>query len=145
MTKIGAVARPDVPVIQVDDLTNYDAFMFGIPTRYGMAPAQLKAFWDSTGALWMKKSLVGKMAGLFVSTGSLHGGQETTGLTFVTQLAHQGIIFVPFGYVHPGMTKNDEVHGGSPYGCGTIAGIGGSTMPSALELEMAECQVSHFT
>ena len=104
-----------------------------------MAPAQMKAFWDGTGGHWAKRTLVGKMAGLFVSTASLHGGQETTGLTFLTQLTHQGIIFVPFGYVHPGMGQNLEIHGGSPYGCGTIANGDGSRMPTPLELEMAEC------
>ena len=136
-----APPKPDVPIVKVEDLVNYDAYMFGIPTRYGMAPAQLKSFWDATGGLWVNRALVGKMAGLFVSTASLHGGQETTGLTFLTQLVHQGIIFVPFGYMHPGMGNLNEVHGSSPYGCGTLSGSDGSRTPSALELELAESQV----
>ena len=84
------------------------------------------------------------MAGIFVSTASIHGGQETTALTFVSQLAHHGIIFVPFGYIHPGMGDNNQVHGGSPYGAGTITNADGSRWPSALELELAECQGESF-
>ena len=108
--------RESVPVVTHDDLIAADGIFFGFPTRYGMVPAQVKAFWDSTGQLWSKGSLVGKMAATFFSTATQGGGQETTALTFVTQLVHHGIIYVPLGYSCPLLFNLDEVHGGSPYG-----------------------------
>merc|ERR1712137_175044 len=100
----------------------------------------MKAFWDSTGGLWSKGELSGKPAGVFFSTGTQGGGQETTGLTFVTQLTHHGMVFVPLGYPDPAMFSNDEVRGGSPYGAGCLAGADGSRQPSAVELSLAQTQ-----
>jgi len=128
-----------------DDLAAADAIIFGIPTRFGMAAAQVKALIDRTGGLWMKGALVGKPAGIFVSTGTQNGGQETTALTFVTQLVHHGMIFVPIGYACPKLFDLSEPHGGSPYGAGTLAGPKGDRKPSALELEVAEFQGKHIT
>ncbi|CAM9938367.1 unnamed protein product [Laminaria digitata] len=115
-----------------------------MPTRFGMAPAQMKGVLDATGSLWQKGSLVGKPGGCFFSTSCQAGGQETTALTFVTQLAHHGMIYVPIGYSSPLLFNNDEVHGGSPHGAGTIAGSDGSRMPSNLEKEIAKHQGSLF-
>ncbi|EGW34212.1 uncharacterized protein SPAPADRAFT_59645 [Spathaspora passalidarum NRRL Y-27907] len=141
-----APPKPNYPIATNETLEEYDAFLFGIPTRYGNYPAQFKAFWDATGGLWMKGALHGKVAGLFVSTGTQGGGQETTALNALSVLVHHGIIYVPFGYANafPLQTKIDEVHGGSPYGAGTFAGPDGSRQPSDLEKEIARIQGKSF-
>lgn len=125
-------------------LTEHDGIMFGLPTRFGMAPAQVKALMDSTGGLWQSGALIGKPAGIFFSTGTQNGGQETTALTFITQLAHHGMLFVPMGYSNPLMFDLKEPHGGSPYGSGTLAGPDGSRMPSDLEKQLAVHHGEHF-
>lgn len=146
LTKMYAPAKPDYPIITLDALTQHDAFIFGIPTRYGNMPGQWKAFWDSTGQLWAQGKLAGKYAGIFVSTAGPGGGQETTALNTMSTLTHHGIIYVPFGYSHAfGHLSNlTEVHGGSPWGAGTFASGDGSRQPSALELEMASIQGKAF-
>lgn len=142
--KLNPNPRPEVPIATVDTLREYDSFLFGIPTRYGNFPAQFKSFWDQTGALWAKGELRGKPAGVFVSTGTLGGGQETTVISTLSTLVHQGMIYVPLGYAHPGQANNDEVHGGSPWGAGTFAGGDGSREVSPLELEIARTQGETF-
>jgi len=134
----------DIPIITADELTKADGILFGFPTRFGMMASQMKCFFDSTGGLWMKGSLVGKPAGLFFSTGTQNGGQETTALTAVTQLTHHGMVYVPIGYSSPLMTNMEEIKGGSPYGAGTFAGIDGRRVPSKLEIELAEHQGQFF-
>ena len=111
------------PHITPNKLAEYDAFLLGIPTRYGNFPAQWKAFWDQTGSLWQSGGLLGKYAGLFISTASMGGGQESTALASMSTLAHHGVIYVPFGYAHAFETLVDltEVRGGSPWGAGTFA------------------------
>ncbi|XP_073525534.1 uncharacterized protein [Phyllobates terribilis] len=137
LTKMSAPPKSDVPVITPEELQHADGFVFGFPTRFGMMAAQFKAFLDSTGGLWRTQSLAGKPAGIFISTGSQNGGQETTALTAITQLAHHGMIFVPIGYTFgAGMFEMEKVKGGSPYGAGTFAGDG-SRQPTELELEIA--------
>lgn len=145
--KMHAPPKPaDIDVLGPHDLVNYDAFLFGIPTRYGNMPGQWKAFWDATGALWGQQALAGKYAGLFVSTASPGGGQESTFMNTMSTLAHHGIIYVPFGYksAFADLCNLDEVHGGSPWGAGTFAAGDGSRQPSALELGMAEKQGKYF-
>lgn len=142
--KLGGKPRDDVPDATIDTLREYDAFLFGIPTRYGNFPAQFKSFWDQTGSLWAKGELVGKPAGVFVSTGTLGGGQETTVISTLSTLVHQGMVYVPLGYQHPGQANNDEVHGGSPWGAGTFANGDGSREVTKLELEIAEKQGESF-
>ena len=144
LQKMGAPEKPNIPVITVDKLKEADAFLFGIPTRYGNMPAQMKAFCDATGKLWLSGALVGKLAGTFFSTGSQHGGQETTAFTFLTFLSHLGIIYVPLGYTHPLLLDNKQVRGGSPYGAGTITGLDGSRQPSNEELEICKHQGRSF-
>ncbi|KAL5498755.1 PST2_1 [Sanghuangporus vaninii] len=141
-----APPKPSYPVITSDDLVKYDAFLFGIPTRYGNFPGQWKAFWDATGALWAKGALYGKYAGVFVSTASPGGGQETTVSNAISTFTHHGVIFVPLGYKNTfaHLTNLNEVHGGSPWGAGTFAGGDGSRQPSALELEIATIQGKTF-
>ena len=112
-----------VPFITPDKLTEYDGFLLGIPTRFGNFPGQWKAFWDHTGKQWQTGGFWGKHAGVFISTASPGGGQESTALAAMSTFAHQGIIYVPLGYktVFGQLTALDEVRGGSPWGAGTFA------------------------
>ncbi|ODQ78822.1 hypothetical protein BABINDRAFT_172104 [Babjeviella inositovora NRRL Y-12698] len=146
LSKMHAPAKPDYPVASTETLTSYETFVFGIPTRFGNFPAQFKTFWDATGGLWASGALHGKAAGVFTSTGTQGGGQETTILNSLSVLVHHGIVFVPLGYKNTfGQLSNlEEIHGGSPYGAGTFAGADGSRQPTKLELEVAEIQGKVF-
>ncbi|KAE9391845.1 protoplast-secreted protein 2 precursor, partial [Gymnopus androsaceus JB14] len=139
LTAMYAPAKPDFPTISADKLPEFDAFIFGIPTRYGNFPAQWKTFWDTTGQLWAKGALAGKYVSAFVSTASPGGGQESTVMNALSTFTHHGMIFVPLGYSQTfgQLTNLEEVHGGSPWGAGTFAGPTGARQPSALELEVA--------
>lgn len=146
--KMGAPPKPsDITVLEdPTTLESYDAFLIGIPTRYGNFPAQWKTFWDKTGKQWASGGFWGKLAGLFISTGTLGGGQESTAIAAMSTLAHHGIIYVPFGYAKAFAQMSDlsEVHGGSPWGAGTFSAGDGSRQPSAKELEVAEIQGAEF-
>ncbi|KAJ7266461.1 flavoprotein-like protein [Mycena haematopus] len=146
LAKLYAPAKPDYPIIDAPTLATFDAFILGIPTRYGNLPGQWKAFWDSTGALWASGALTGKYAGAFVSTAGPGGGQEVTIQNTISTLTHHGILFVPFGYAaaFAQLSNLTEVHGGSPWGAGTYAAADGSRQPSALELEIATLQGKSF-
>jgi len=146
LDKMHAPPKPNYPIMTVDKLPNYHAFLFGIPTRYGNFPAQWKAFIDQTGGLWGKGALAGKYVGLFVSTAGQGGGQEMTASSAVSTLVHHAMIFVPLGYApaFPELTDLSEVRGGSPWGAGTFAGADGSRQPSAKELNLAEIQGKSF-
>jgi len=134
-----------VPVVQVTDLPNYDALIFGCPTRYGQPAAQFKQLWDQTGGLWQSGALNGKLASFFTGTATLGGGQETTALTTLSHFVHHGMIFIPLGYGNPSLFKIDEVHGGSPWSAGTLSGGDGSRQPSPLELDLATYQGKRVT
>jgi len=127
-------------------MKNYDAFLFGIPTRYGNYSAQWKTFIDSLGQLWQTGALYGKYFGLFVGTGTAGGGQESTAITALSSWVHQGMIYVPLGYAttFPLLADLSEARGGSPWGAGTFSGADGSRQPSAKELELAEKQGTAF-
>lgn len=146
--KMYAPPKPtDIPVIEDPTvLEQYDGVLMGIPTRYGNFPAQWKTFWDKTGKQWSSGGFYGKFAGLFLSTASLGGGQESTALAAMSTLAHHGIIYVPFGYAKAfaQMTDLSEVHGGGPWGAGTLAGADGSRQPSEKEKEIARIQGEEF-
>jgi NAD(P)H dehydrogenase (quinone) len=130
-------AQKDVPIVTHDDLRWADGICWGTPTRYGNMTAQMKQFIDSTGQLWMKGELEDKPAGIFVGTGTIHGGQETTILTTLVPLIHLGMIIVgtPYGQ-NPQILVTDGI-GGSPYGPGTLAGPDGSRQPVESELTTA--------
>eukprot|EP00918_Siedleckia_nematoides_P013339 GHVU01029066.1.p1 GENE.GHVU01029066.1~~GHVU01029066.1.p1 ORF type:complete len:219 (+),score=34.30 GHVU01029066.1:92-748(+) len=132
-----------IPTIKPAELADADGIIFGFPTRFGMMPAQVKAFFDNTTALWKSGGLVGKTAGIFTSCGTQGGGMETTCLTSITQFAHHGMVFVPIGYTCPEM-DNDAIHGGSAYGAGTIAGPMGERKPTPHERKLAQHQGKHF-
>lgn len=144
LQKMHAPAKPDLPIITVDQLTEADGIIFGIPTRFGTMPAQLKALLDATGKLWATGALAGKFAGTFFCTASQHGGQETTALTTVTYFAHHGMVYVPFGFASAHLFDNSEVVGGSAYGAGTVANGDGSRQPTEKELEIARTQGENF-
>ncbi|KAF2155122.1 benzoquinone reductase [Myriangium duriaei CBS 260.36] len=137
----------DVPVLEdPNTLLQYDGFLLGIPTRYGNFPAQWKTFWDKTGGIWQTGGYWGKHAGLFISTATQGGGQESTALATMSTLAHHGIIYVPLGYktVFPELSDNSEVRGGSAWGAGTFASGDGSRQPSEKELHVATEQGKAF-
>ncbi|OJJ39798.1 hypothetical protein ASPWEDRAFT_49677 [Aspergillus wentii DTO 134E9] len=146
LAKMHAPPKSSYPIIEPAQLTEYDAVLFGIPTRYGNFPAQWKTFWDKTGGIWASGGYWGKYAGLFVSTGTLGGGQESTAIAAMSTLAHHGFIYVPLGYktAFPLLANLEEIHGGSAWGAGTFAGADGSRQPTALELEIAENQGKTF-
>ena len=131
------------PIATVDDLPKYDAIIFGSGTRFGNVTAQLRNFMDQTGGLWMKGSLVGKVGSVISSSATQHGGQESTILTFIPTLLHQGMVVVGLPYAFQGQMGLDEIKGGSPYGASTITGADGSRQPSAIELEAARYQGRH--
>ncbi|KAI8883357.1 benzoquinone reductase [Backusella circina FSU 941] len=144
LEKLHAPARPDLPIITVDELKEADGFLFGVPTRFGTFPAQIKSFLDSTGSLWANGTLAGKFAGTFFSTASQHGGQETTAYTLLTYFAHHGLNYVPLGFANTNLFDNSEVVGGSPYGAGTVANGDGSRQPTEKELSIAKTQGENF-
>lgn len=145
--KMKAPEKPaDIPVATPETLLEYDAFLFGIPSRFGALPAQWAAFWDKTAGLWTKGSLNGKVAGLFVSSASFGGGQESVLKNAMNYLVHHGIIYIPLGYKNAlaELANIDEPHGGSPWGAGTMAGSDLSRNASDLELRIAQIQGKTF-
>ncbi len=141
--KAGMKSEQKAPVASVDELADYDAIIFGTPTRFGNMAAQMRNFLDQTGGLWAKGALVGKVGSVFVSTATQHGGQETTITSFHNTLLHQGMIIVGLPYTFAGLTRMDEISGGSPYGATTLAGGDGSRRPSENELAGARFQGRH--
>jgi NAD(P)H dehydrogenase (quinone) len=141
--KSGGKANQQAAVAEPAELGNYDAIIFGTPTRFGNMTGQMRTFLDQTGSLWMSGALVGKVGSVFTSSATQHGGQETTILTFIPTLLHQGMIVVGLPYAEQRQMGLDEIKGGSPYGASTITGGGGERMPSDQELGMARFQGKH--
>jgi len=131
------------PIATIDELANYDAIIFGTPTRFGNMTAQMRNFLDQAGGLWFQNKLVGKVGSVFTSSATQHGGQESTILTFIPTILHLGMIYVGLPYTFTGQFGHDEVKGASPYGASTVAGGDGSRQPSAVELEAARFQGAH--
>lgn len=128
--------QKDIPVCTLDDLKEADGIIFGTPTRYGNMTAQMKKLIDSTAELWLEGAMEGKPAGLFTSTATTHGGQETTPLTMMVPLLHLGMIIVGVPYSTPGMLHT-EGRGGTPYGATTVAGSQNELKPTSEDLEIA--------
>jgi NAD(P)H dehydrogenase (quinone) len=147
LTKMGALEakKPwaDVPVIQASQLADADAIIFGIPTRFGLVVSPMQTLFDSTGQLWMTGALVGKVGSIFTSTGTQHGGQETTIVHAHTFLFHQGMIVVGVPYACQNLLNMNEITGGSPYGASTISGSKGERQPTENELTIARYQGKH--
>jgi NAD(P)H dehydrogenase (quinone) len=131
------------PVAAPDELADYDAIIFGTPTRFGNMSGQMRTFLDQTGGLWMKGALIGKLGSVFTSSATQHGGQESTILSFHTTLLHQGMLIVGLPYSEQRQMGLDEIKGGSPYGASTIAGGQGERQPSEQERAMARFQGRH--
>jgi NAD(P)H dehydrogenase (quinone) len=128
------------PVAQIADLEHYDAIVFGTPTRFGRMSSQMAAFLDQAGGLWMKGALNGKVGAAFTSSGTQHGGNETTLFGMITNLLHFGMVVVGMDYGYAAQGTTEEITGGTPYGATTISGSDGSRQPSARELDGARYQ-----
>ncbi|MFO8111915.1 MAG: NAD(P)H:quinone oxidoreductase [Desulfosalsimonadaceae bacterium] len=139
----GAKLDQAAPLATVDELPDYDAIIFGSPTRFGNMCAQMRNFLDQTGKHWMSGALAGKVGSVFISTASQHGGQETTITSFHTTLFHQGFIVVGVPYTCKALLNMDEITGGTPYGASTLAKTDGSRQPSENELSIARFQGEH--
>ena len=147
LEKMGAVEaqkqQAQVPICEIDHLSEADAIIFGTPTRFGNMCGQMRQFLDATGQLWMSGALVGKVGSVFTSSNTQHGGQESTILSFHITLLHQGMVIVGLPYTFQGHMTMDEISGCSPYGASTIAGGDGSRFPSENELAGARFQGEH--
>ena len=132
-----------VPIAQPQQMAEADAIIFGTPTRFGNMAAQMRNFLDQTGGLWVKGALIGKVGSVFASTGTQHGGQETTLTSFHTTLLHHGMIIVGVPYAEQRLSNMTEITGGTPYGATTMAGADGSRSPSENELGIARYQGRH--
>lgn len=140
--RYGAKLDQAAPEASPKELDEYDAIIFGTPTRFGNMAAQMRNFLDQTGSLWMKGALVGRVGSVFTSTG-VGGGNESTILTTIPTLLHHGMVIVGLPYTNPEINVFTEVRGGSPYGAGTISGPDGSREPSENELNQARFQGRH--
>lgn len=141
--KAGAKLDQEAPIATVGDLADYDAIIFGTPTRFGNMCAQMRNFLDQTGGLWVNGSLIGKVGSVFTSTATQHGGQETTITSFHTTLLHHGMVIVGVPYSCQEIMNMTEISGGTPYGASTLADRDGSRQPSENELIIARFQGKH--
>ena len=141
--KAARAAFAKVPVATLDNLTEAHAIIFGTPTRFGNMAGQMRNFLDSTGSIWFKGGLIGKVGSVFASTGTQHGGQETTITSFHSTLLHHGMIIVGVPYSEPGLLDMSAISGGTPYGATTMAGADGSRQPTENELKIARYQGKH--
>ncbi len=141
--KAARAAFAHVPTADPKRLAEADAVIFGTPTRFGNMAAQMRNFLDQTGGLWASGALVGKVGSVFTSTGTQHGGHETTVTSFHTTLLHHGMVIVGVPYSCKELSNMTEITGGSPYGAGTLAGADGSRQPSENELAIARFQGRH--
>ena len=142
LAKVGGKVSQAAAVADPKELADYDAIIFGTPTRFGNMAAQMRNFFDQTGGLWVKGGLVGKVASVFTSTGT-GGGNESTIISVLPTLMHHGMIFVGLPYSCPELADISEVKGGSPWGAATIAAADGSRQPSEKELAQARFQGRH--
>jgi len=144
LQKMGALefskTMAEIPICTLEELAAADAVLFGTPTRFGNMCGQMRQFLDTTGGLWKKGALVGKVGSVFTSSGTQHGGQETTIVTSCITLLHHGMVIAGLPYTFTGQTRMDEITGGSPYGASTIAGGSGERLPSENELAAAHFQ-----
>ena len=129
-----------IPVATLDNLKEAHGVIFGTPTRYGNMCAQMRAFLDSTGPLWSGNNLVGRVASVFASSNTQHGGQESTILTFIPTLMHLGYIVAGLPYSEELLFQMDEIAGGGPYGASCVAGQGSEKPVSKIELAIARAQ-----
>jgi NAD(P)H dehydrogenase (quinone) len=134
-----------IPICTLDELVSADAIILGTPIRFGNMCAQMRAFLDGTGPLWVRGTLVGNVGSVFTSSNTQHGGQKSTIISTHLTLLHQGMIILGLPYTFEGQSRIDELTGGSPYGASTITGSKGERMPSENELDAARFQGKHVT
>lgn len=127
-----------IPVASPLELAEYDAILFGTPTRFGNMCAEMRHFLDQTGPLWVASALQGRVGAVFVSTSTQHGGHETTITSFHNTLLHHGMIIVGLPPSELGLMNMAEITGGSPYGAGTISANDDMRQPNDNELDLAE-------
>jgi NAD(P)H dehydrogenase (quinone) len=144
LASIHAKTDQRAPIAAPDELADYDGLLIGTPTRYGNMAGQMRNFLDQTGKLWQSGALIGKPGGVFTSTATQHGGQETTLISSIVTLLHLGMVAVGLPYSATQQMAMDKITGGSPYGATTIAGGDGSRQPIPEELEMARFQGRHL-
>jgi NAD(P)H dehydrogenase (quinone) len=140
--KAGVKMNQPAPIASPQELADYDAIIFGTPTRFGNMAAQMRNFLDQTGGMWVKGGLIGKIGSVFVSTGT-GGGNETTITSFWNTLIHHGMILVGVPYSEQGLVDLSAMRGSSPYGAGTIAGPDGKRTPLDVEKKIARFQGKH--
>ncbi|TID30141.1 hypothetical protein CANINC_001303 [Pichia inconspicua] len=145
LTILHAPPKKDYPIATTEILTSADGVIFGVPTRFGSMPSQIKSFIDATGGAWASGALYHKPVGVFVSTGS-GGGRETTVFSLLSTFAHHGMQYVPLGYAKAfgELTNLDELQGASPWGAGTVAASDGSRQPTENDLKIAKIQGVEF-
>lgn len=131
-----AIPEQGAPYANLDDLKECAALALGSPTRFGNMAAPMKYFLDGTSGLWMSASLAGKPAGVFTSTSSMHGGQETTLLSMMIPLLHHGMLITGVPYTEPGLLSTDK--GGTPYGPSHLAGQNSELPLSDTEAELCQ-------
>jgi NAD(P)H dehydrogenase (quinone) len=141
--KADAKLDQEAPIATPNELPDYDAIIFGTPTRFGNMCSQMRNFLDQTGRLWLNGALIGKVGSVFTSTATQHGGQETTITSFHSTLLHHGMVIVGTPYSCQALLNMSEITGGSPYGAGTLASADGSRQPSENELTIARFQGEH--
>jgi NAD(P)H dehydrogenase (quinone) len=141
--KAAKAAFAKVPVATMENLTEANAIIFGTPTRFGNMAGQMRNFLDQTGQIWFGGGLIGRVGSVFASTGTQHGGQETTITSFHSTLLHHGMIIVGVPYSEKGLTDMTAISGGTPYGATTMAGADGSRQPTENELNVAKFQGKH--
>lgn len=141
--KSGMKLDQKAPIATIDEIADYDAIIFGVPTRFGNMAAQMRNFLDQAGGHWMKGSLIGKVGSVFASTATQHGGQETTIISTHVTLMHLGMIIVGVPYSCQELMNMTEISGGTPYGATTLSNTDGSRMPSENELKIARFQGKH--
>ncbi|MCH7471969.1 NAD(P)H:quinone oxidoreductase [bacterium] len=132
-----------IPLAEPAQLADAHAVIIGTPTRFGNMCSQMRQFWDQTTKQWLAGELIGKIGSAFTSTGSQHGGQETTITSIWNTFCHQGMIIVGCPYSEKRLLEMDEITGSSPYGAATITRSDGSRMPSENELAIARFQGRH--
>ena len=140
---IGVKLDQRAPIATIDELADYDAVIFGTPTRFGNMAAQMRNFLDQTAHLWLNGALIGKVGGVFTSTATQHGGHESTVTSFHFTLLHHGMVVVGVPYSCQELMTMSEITGGSPYGASTLAGNDGKRTPSGNELAIARFQGRH--
>ncbi len=113
------------PTVTQADLSQCDGLAFGSPVRFGNMAAEAKAFWDSTSSIWLKGELINKAAGVFTSSGSMHGGNEANLLSMMLPLLHHGMVLMGIPYAEPELHNTQT--GGTPYGPTHISGLQGNT------------------